>query len=251
MICEAAINAYKKRVEEGKTLEEIARELCPEVKMPRRKAIRIVKKALGEDFLIENAERLGYQPKDTIPKEMKNSLSQQKIGNLDSLGTFDIIYADPPWRYEHSISNSRSIENHYPTMSLEEICSLSIPSSENAVLFLWVTMPKLVEGLKVIEAWGFQYRTGMVWIKDKIGMGYFMRGKHELLLISRKGDIEVPEPENRPDSVIFIEFPREEHSKKPDIFYEIIEKMYPRKRYIELFARRRRGGWISWGNECK
>lgn len=170
--------------------------------------------------------------------------------------TFGVIYADPPWEYEFSKSDSRSIEAHYPSMSVEEICELPVPVEEDAILFLWATSPKLEEALRVIEAWGFEYRTNMVWVKGKqteeglekqIGMGYYCREQHELLLIARKGDIAVPDPANRPGSVIIA--PRTEHSIKPEEVYEIIECMYPNQSKIELFARKARPGWISWGEE--
>ena len=164
-------------------------------------------------------------------------------------GTFSVIYADPPWEYEFSQSESRSIEAHYPTMTVDEICELLVPAEENAILFLWATNPKIREALKVIEAWGFDYRTNMVWVKDKWGMGYYIRGQHELLLIARKGDLPLPDEENRVSSVI--QAPRLGHSQKPDSVYEIIEKMYPNQCYIELFAREKRPGWVAWGLEAQ
>jgi hypothetical protein len=81
---------------------------------------------------------------------------------------FTVIYADPPWRYEFESSVSRRIENQYPTMELDEIKALPVPSAENAVLFLWSPAPKLTEAFEVITAWGFVYRTGAVWIKLRI-----------------------------------------------------------------------------------
>ena len=161
---------------------------------------------------------------------------------------YNIIYADPPWFYkEGNITPNRIIENQYPSMKTEEICKLKIPTTDNSILFLWVTSPKLEEGLQVIKAWNFEYKTSMVWVKDKIGMGYYVRGRHELLLIATKGNPSKPEPRDRHDSVI--EAPRTEHSKKPRIMYEIIEKMYPDGKYLELFARNIRDKWKSWGNE--
>ncbi len=162
---------------------------------------------------------------------------------------YDLIYADPPWRYEFSETNMRAVENQYPTMSLEEICSLDIQSitADNAILFLWATNPKLEEALQVIKSWGFVYRTNMVWVKDKIGMGYYARQKHELLLIAKKGNYPAPEESARPESVIFA--PRAEHSKKPESVYELIEKMYPFAKKVELFARNKREGWSIWGAE--
>lgn len=176
---------------------------------------------------------------------------------------FSVIYADPPWEYEFSQSESRSIEAHYPTMTVEEICQLKVPADENAILFLWGTNPKIEEALKVIEAWGFEYRTNMVWIKGafateeneeeqvklQIGMGYYCREQHELLLIARRGDIGFPDPSNRPGSAILA--PRTKHSQKPEGVYEIIERMYPNQRYIELFARQNRPGWTAWGLEVQ
>ena len=85
---------------------------------------------------------------------------------------YQIIYADPPWRYDFSKDNADKIENHYPTMALQEICELDIPSDDNSVLYLWATAPKLLEALAVMKAWGFKYKTQMIWDKELIGMGY-------------------------------------------------------------------------------
>jgi len=170
-------------------------------------------------------------------------------GDIETHQRYPVIYADPPWRYEHSLSSNREIENHYPTMPTDEICALPIGdlANDDAVLFVWATNPKLEDAMQVISAWGFSYRTNMVWVKDKIGMGYYARQKHELLLIATRGQLPTPEPENRPASVI--EYPRTDHSKKPEPVYEIIEGMYPELSKIELFARNKRKGWNSWGNQ--
>ena len=163
-------------------------------------------------------------------------------------GQFHVLYADPPWRYDFAASpDRRQIENHYPTMTLAEIKALDIPASDDAVLFLWATSPKLAEALEVIEAWGFEYRTCMVWVKDKIGMGYYARQRHELLLVAKRGNLPVPEPGLRPDSVI--EAPRLDHSAKPPVVYDMLESMYPEATKAELFARNQRDGWTGWGNE--
>ena len=185
----------------------------------------------------------------SIVREINNAEKNQNVKPIPE-GKFSIIYADPPWEYEFSNSNMRDIENHYPTLELEKIKVIKIPADDNAMLFLWTPAPKLEEALEVMKAWGFYYRTNIVWVKDKIGTGYYSRGKHELLLIGIKGEgIGTPLPENRPESVILAE--RTEHSKKPDIFYEIIEKMYPKHSKIELFARNKRDGWGAWGNEIQ
>jgi N6-adenosine-specific RNA methylase IME4/ParB-like chromosome segregation protein Spo0J len=183
----------------------------------------------------------------SIVREINNAEKNQNVKPIPE-GKFSIIYADPPWEYEHPVSLSREIENHYPTIELEKIKETKVPADDNAMLFLWVPAPLIEHGLEVMKAWGFSYRTSMVWVKDKIGMGNYVGIKHEQLLIGTKGKgIGMPLPENKPESVIFAE--RTEHSKKPDIFYEIIEKMYPNHSKIELFARNKREGWEGWGNE--
>lgn len=171
----------------------------------------------------------------------------------EKLGKFVVLYADPPWRYENPPmgGSNRSIENHYPTMELEQICTLPVGglAHENSVLFMWATSPKLAECMQVITAWGFNYRTDMVWIKDKIGMGYHVREQHEALLIAKRGELPPPAVDARPASVI--EAPRLEHSAKPPVFYEILDRMYPGVRKIELFSREKvaREGWTNWGNQ--
>lgn len=176
-------------------------------------------------------------------------ISAREAAPLDSLGPFPVIYADPPWRYDYAEDTTRKIENHYPTMSLDEIKALDIPAADDAVLFLWATSPKLVEALEVMDAWGFEYRTCMVWVKDKIGMGYYARQQHELLFIGKRGALPVPDPEDRPSSVI--EGPRGAHSAKPDRAYELIERMYPLAEKCELFQRRPRNRWAGWGNQAE
>src|SRR5262245_38179880 len=109
------------------------------------------------------------------------------------------------------------------------------------------TVPHLRESFQVLDAWGFEYKTNIVWVKDKIGLGYFVRNQHELLLVAARGDMPLPSPANRPPSVISA--PRREHSRKPDEAYEIIERMYPTLPKIELFARQTRSGWAAWENE--
>jgi N6-adenosine-specific RNA methylase IME4 len=160
-------------------------------------------------------------------------------------GIYNVIYADPPWEY--NIMTRGAPNEHYETMHDQDVYNLKIPASENAILFLWATNPKLPEALKVIEAWGFEYKTNMVWVKNGLGIGYYVRGNHELLLIAKRGNIPPPMEANRPPSTIVAD--TTEHSKKPEQVYSIIEQMYPVGKYLELFARNTRPNWTSWGNE--
>lgn len=164
---------------------------------------------------------------------------------------YPIILADPPWRYEHPGSESRAIENHYPTMELADICALPVAdiATDDCVLFLWTTAPKLHESMRVIDAWGFNYRTCAVWDKEKIGMGYFFRQQHELLLVAVKGHPPHPAPSDRVSSVLRVAR-SSKHSEKPAETYELIESMYPTLPKVELFCRSPRDGWAAWGNQA-
>ena len=201
-------------------------------------------------IVLEAAKEIQQERREERRTERVESIIIETAEPIEGIGKFPILYADPPWRYDFSRSSSREIENQYPTMELDDICNLEVAkiTNDDCVLFLWATNPKLQEALRVIEAWGFEYKTNMVWVKDKIGMGYYARQQHELLLIAAKGSVPVPMAEFRPASVIYSD--RDQHSKKPDSVYEIIEKMYPEYPKVELFARSKREGWASWGNQA-
>jgi N6-adenosine-specific RNA methylase IME4 len=132
---------------------------------------------------------------------------------------FEVIYADPPWRYDNG-TPGREIERHYPTMTQQEICALPVPVARNAVLFLWAVSPKLPEALDVMAAWGFTYRSSAVWDKEFMGMGYWFRGQHELLLVGVRGQWSPPPQPLRVSSVY--REARGRHSRKPDTVRNMI-----------------------------
>jgi N6-adenosine-specific RNA methylase IME4 len=168
--------------------------------------------------------------------------------DLSELPRCAVVYADPPWRYDHNEASSRDIENQYTTMTTAAISALEVPAGDDSVLFMWATNPKLTEALDVMNAWGFSYRTNMVWVKDRIGMGYYARSQHELLLIGKRGNLPMPDPSSRPASAVTA--PRGEHSRKPEVFYELIETMYDGLPLAEMFARQARPGWTAWGYQA-
>ena len=170
---------------------------------------------------------------------------------------FKIFYADPPWNYSDQGCQG-TMANHYKGMKINDICSLPIGggiADRDCVLFIWVTYPMLAEGLKVIEAWGFKYKSiAFQWIKLNkkngkpfYGLGRWTRGNTECCLLATKG-----KPHRLSNSVFqLIQTPIEGHSKKPDIVRDkIIELMGDLPR-IELFSRQKVRGWDSWGNEVK
>lgn len=161
---------------------------------------------------------------------------------------YQLIYADPPWSYRNKKtggSHTSGSEDQYPTLTVDEIAALDVPSicERDAVLFLWATVPMLPEAFEVMKAWGFNYKTLHVWAKlGRMGLGYWFRGNVEILLFGTKGKV----PAFRLlIKNIHAEKPTK-HSAKPRHFREVCEatKLTPR---IELFARERVEGWHSWG----
>jgi N6-adenosine-specific RNA methylase IME4 len=188
-------------------------------------------------------------------EERLDKLAEISKGNiaLDTSQRYPVIYADPPWRYENPPmgGSNRSIENHYPTMSLEELRDLPVSdlAMDDAVLYMWATAPKLAECIDILRAWGFEYRTVAIWDKEVIGMGYHFRNQHELLLVGKRGSIPPPAAGTQPSSVYREK--RGDHSAKPHFYYEMIEAAYPQLPKIELFCRSPRAGWSVWGNQSE
>jgi len=180
---------------------------------------------------------------------------RQQQFDAEALGVANVIYADPPWQYSNS-GFLGAAEDHYPTMSTDDICAMTVVDSvaPNAVLFLWVTNPLLDDGKRVMAAWGFDYKTNFAWVKEESlygKLGFYNYSRHELLLLGIRGSF-LPETSELPESVI--EAKAEEHSRKPLCFYDLIERMYPSsvKTSRELFCRGDgRKGWMRpWGNEA-
>ena len=166
---------------------------------------------------------------------------------------YGIIVADPEWRFEpwsRETGMDRAADNHYPTSVTDAIAARPVAdiAADPCVLFLWATVPMLPQALDVMKAWGFDYRSHIVWVKDRIGTGYWERNRHELLLIGVHGEAPAPAPGTQWQSVI--EAPVSEHSAKPEVFLELIEGFFPTFPKIELNRRGPpRPGWAAWGNE--
>lgn len=161
---------------------------------------------------------------------------------------YEVVYADPPWRYDQGTCRpSDAIEERYPTMELHEIKALHVPAADSAVLYMWATAPKLSEGIEVVDAWGFEYKTCAVWDKQRLGLGHWFRINHELLLVGVRNGYPTPDTDARRKSIFSEE--RREHSRKPDKVRRHIERAHPEASKIELFAREGHVGWDVWGNE--
>lgn len=194
---------------------------------------------------------------------MKNEMSKK----------YGVIYADPPWRYGDKRSGSLGgAENHYPTMSIDEICALNIENllCDDALLFLWVTFPTLTDAMRVFPAWGFEYKTlGFAWIKtnkrqnleqksflpvdsidDFFGIGSYTKSNCEVCLIGVRGNgRSLVVSDSVPSTIVAT---RMRHSKKPDEarnrIVDLVGEEVPK---LEMFAREAAPGWDVWGNEVE
>lgn len=173
--------------------------------------------------------------------------------------TYRTILADPPWQFQNrtgKMAPEHKRLTRYGTMSLEDILSLPVRNlaRETSHLYLWVPNALLPEGLRVMEAWGFTYKTNIIWHKirkdggpDGRGVGFYFRNTTELILFGVRGKNARTLPPGR-RQVNIIKTRKREHSRKPDELYDIIEacSMGP---YLELFARGPRKGWTVWGDQ--
>lgn len=166
-------------------------------------------------------------------------------------GGWDVILADPPWNFSgNSVARpGRNARRHYPCLSLDQICALPVGSvaAADALLLLWITAPFSHHRNQVCAAWGFHPVSELLWVKDRIGLGYWARNRHETLVIARRGKPACPRPALFPDSVITAQ--QREHSRKPDIVQQTIDQRLGHTARLELFARHARPGWTVWGDE--
>lgn len=173
-------------------------------------------------------------------------------------GQFSTILADPPWQFQNRTGKMAPEHKRllrYGTIELEEILELPVPQLAAAAshLYLWVPNALISEGLRVMNRWGFTYKTNLVWYKvrkdggpDGRGVGFYFRNVTELVLFGVRGSMRTLAPGRREVNVLASR--KREHSRKPDELYEIVERCSPGP-YLELFARHPRAGWAQWGNE--
>lgn len=168
------------------------------------------------------------------------------IGHVDADAAteFPTIVIDPPWRY-NNVATRGAAEDHYPTMSQDELRALELPSATNAHIYLWVTNSFFEDAFELLRCWGFTYKTCLTWCKPQIGMGNYFRSTTEHVLFGVKGR----QATLRNDVPTHFIADRTRHSAKPESFYDLVESCSPGP-FLEMFARRRRFGWSVWGNEA-
>jgi N6-adenosine-specific RNA methylase IME4 len=191
---------------------------------------------------------------DIASKQHKTNEKEEKVSK------YKIIYADPPWTFKtySDKGKGRSAEKHYSCMTKEDIQALDVQSicENDAVLFLWVTYPCLEEGLELIKAWGFKYKTcAFSWVKlnKKLdtpftGMGYYTRANNEICLLATKGK-GLQRASKGVKQIVMEKIRR--HSEKPDTVRDRIVELFGDVKRLEMFARTKADGWDVWGDEVE
>lgn len=213
---------------------------------------QIVEKAIAKAI-----EKEKIPTPDYVYKLIKTEARQENIQNqkkeieerstIDLTGNYDVVVVDPPWAYgrEYDPDGSR-VANPYPEMIQTELLKLEIPFSNDCVLFLWTTHAFIWCAKELLDKWGFTYKAAIVWDKEKMGMGAWLRMQCEFCLIGIKGKPFFNNTKWRD----IIREPRREHSRKPDIFYNMVDEITAGRK-LDYFSRTERNGWDSYGNDTE
>lgn len=189
-------------------------------------------------------ERKKLERAEKIAKQ-RDEIANGCLPVIDKL--FDCVVIDPPWHYDAPYDpdfNRGTVD--YPTMTLEQIENIEIPAKEDAVIFLWVTQKYLHDGFHLLEHWGFDYKATITWDKDRMGVGRNIRLQCEFCLLGKRGNIKL-----RGNSIRdILVAKRREHSRKPNEFYVIVDKIVEGSK-LDYFSREQRHGWESYGNDFK
>lgn len=180
-----------------------------------------------------------------------SQITAQQVEAVRPDGGFDIIYADPPWKFASNSAKKpgRNPMRHYECMATDAICAMPVPAlaAKDALLLLWATSPMLEHALRVVAAWGFRYKSQLVWPKSHAGTGFWVRNQHEVVILAKRGNFLCGRP--APFATSIIAGQTREHSRKPNEWLGQIEARYPAARKLELFARAPREGWTVMGNQ--
>jgi N6-adenosine-specific RNA methylase IME4 len=243
-LCHPATVAECQRADPGDARDRISRYLgVGRTTIERAEAVVEAAEEEPEEYghLVEQMDRSGkvagaYRRLEVLRQAKELDASTPELPT----GPFQVIVADPPWRYDSGNSLP------YPTMDIEEIKAMPVEeiADKNAILWLWTTNAHLRVAFDVVEAWGFEYKTLLTWVKDRMGTGEWLRGRTEHCLLAVRGK---PIFLNGNHTTV-VEAARREHSRKPEEFYTLVKATCAGSR-VELFCRQRRAGWCSFGNE--
>ncbi len=221
--------------------------------LPVTEQLRILRENNPREFrrAVKDHRQVAQAEKKERRQEREAELAE-KIAALPQK-RFGVILADPEWRFETYSAETgmdRAADNHYPTSPLPVIKSRPVAdiAADDCALMLWATVPMLPQALEVMAAWGFAYKSHAIWMKDRVGTGYWFRNQHEILLLGTRGKVPAPAMGDQFKSALAHAVG--EHSAKPPFAHEIAEAYWPSLPKIELNARMRRPGWDAWGLEA-
>ena len=225
-------NTNRTYVNEAKRIKAESPEIFEQIKSGA-KTITEVKKAEKVQIRTEMIEK------------QKEDIKNNKLPALS--GLYGIVSVDPPWNYgrEYDPESSR-VANPYPEMTVDQIKAIELPMEKDSVIFLWTTHKFLPDAFEILKHWGFEYKATLVWNKEKMGMGAWFRMQCEFCLFAVKGN---PIFQNTTERDIIIES-RREHSRKPDTFYKMVDKVCVGRK-LEYFSREKRDGWDIFGNDTE
>lgn len=188
-----------------------------------------------------------FKTRKALPATSETCTIEDLYRLIESGKKFKTIYADPPWKYGNQ-STRAATDNHYDTMTIDDISALPINelADDESHLHLWTTTSFRFDCLEIIRAWGFEYKSEIIWCKPQIGIGNYVRVSHETLLICTRGGLTG----QATDVKSWLVHDRTKHSEKPEEFRKLVESISPSPR-LELFGRRVADGWTVWGNEIK
>lgn len=250
---------WKEDLEDDDPIPEPARIISIQVAAPSQvnrvaeKASAVLEAAQKTPALSKVVDQMERSGKVNAALRQVNKLQAADAINAEPLpmptGPFRVIVADPPWLYGTRADDvSHRAANPYPSMSIEDICALPVAdfAHDDCILWLWTTNAHMRESYEVLDAWSFQSKTILTWVKDRIGTGDWLRGQTEHCHLAIRGKPTILTT----GQATVIHGPLQAHSQKPNSFYELVESICPGSK-LEMFCRSPRDGWAAWGNEAK
>lgn len=198
----------------------------------------------GEISINEGYQKVTQAERKKEIQKQVEEIEQKAVEQPD--GLFDVIVIDPPWGYgTQFLAEAYRAANPYPEMSQDDLKKIELPAAENCVLFLWTTNKFIWDAKELLDTWKFDYRCMLIWNKQQMGMGNLIRMQCEFCLMAFKGKPVFKDVHDLRD---LIEEPRREHSRKPEKFYELVEKICAGRK-LDYFSREQREGWSNFGND--
>jgi N6-adenosine-specific RNA methylase IME4 len=238
------------RIKEAAKIASVSTGNISKIKKIEEKASPEVKKELeeGKKSINEVYKEIKKEEKQEARKEEIAQLKLEIEQHPEPInGKYDVIVIDPPWAYGTEYNpEGRRVASPYPEMSLEQIGNINIPASNDCVLWLWTTHKFMRYSFELLDKWGFQDKAILTWVKDRIGIGSWLRSQTEFCIMAVKGSPKI----TLTNQSTVLNAPLREHSRKPDEFYKMVDSLCVGRK-LDYFSREKRDGWSQYGNEVQ